>query len=160
MVWHNTRQAIALGNDDCSFDTSRVSCQKGPTRHAYAWQIGPFWQDTLELYATCPERFNVTSPLWWINSILPIAAWCQFNFNHHCLTPIEIAPIINIHPGWHNIRMELVADKVSTNFQCLGIYEFILFLLQLHIYIYIYIYIYMCVCVCIYTSWYIWNLFY
>ena len=26
-------------------DISRVSCQKGPTRHAYAWQIGPFWQD-------------------------------------------------------------------------------------------------------------------
>ena len=26
-----------------------VSCQKGPTRHAYAWQIGPFWQDTLDL---------------------------------------------------------------------------------------------------------------
>ena len=28
---------------------SRVSCQKGPTRHAYAWQIGSFWQDTLDL---------------------------------------------------------------------------------------------------------------
>ena len=27
-----------------------VSCQKGPTHHAYAWQIGPFWQDTLELF--------------------------------------------------------------------------------------------------------------
>ena len=27
--------------------TSRVSCQKGPTRYAYAWQIGIFWQDTL-----------------------------------------------------------------------------------------------------------------
>ena len=27
-----------------------VSCQKGPTRHAYAWQIGG--QDTLELYAS------------------------------------------------------------------------------------------------------------
>ena len=26
-----------------------VSCQKGPTRHACARQIGPFWQDTLEL---------------------------------------------------------------------------------------------------------------
>ena len=26
-----------------------VSCQKGPTHHAYAWQIGPFWQDTLDL---------------------------------------------------------------------------------------------------------------
>ena len=24
-----------------------VSCQKGPTRHVNAWQIGPFWQDTL-----------------------------------------------------------------------------------------------------------------
>ena len=28
---------------------SMVSCQKGPTRHAYAWQIGPFGQDTFEL---------------------------------------------------------------------------------------------------------------
>ena len=27
-----------------------VSCQKGPTRHAYAWQIGPFWQDTLDIF--------------------------------------------------------------------------------------------------------------
>ena len=26
-----------------------VSCQKGPTRHAYACQIGPFWQDTLDI---------------------------------------------------------------------------------------------------------------
>ena len=22
---------------------------KDPTRHAYAWQIGPFWQDTLDM---------------------------------------------------------------------------------------------------------------
>ena len=27
---------------------TRVSCQKSPTRHAYAWQIGPFWQNTLD----------------------------------------------------------------------------------------------------------------
>ena len=27
-----------------------VSCQKGPTHHAYAWQIGPFWQDTLNIW--------------------------------------------------------------------------------------------------------------
>ena len=33
----------------CIHMTSRVSCQKGPTRHAYAWQIGPFWQDTLDV---------------------------------------------------------------------------------------------------------------
>ena len=29
---------------------SMVSCQKGPTRHAYVWQIGPFWQDNLEMF--------------------------------------------------------------------------------------------------------------
>ena len=32
----------------CCSIISRVSCQKGPTRHDYAWQIGPFWQDTLD----------------------------------------------------------------------------------------------------------------
>ena len=30
-------------------DNSMVSYQKGPTCHAYAWQIGPFWQDTLDM---------------------------------------------------------------------------------------------------------------
>ena len=24
---------------------------KGPYRHAYTWQIGPFWQDTLDIKA-------------------------------------------------------------------------------------------------------------
>ena len=31
-------------------DVSIVSCQKGPTRHAYAWQIEHFWQDTLDMH--------------------------------------------------------------------------------------------------------------
>ena len=35
-----------------------VSCQKGPTRHAYAWQIGPFWQDTLEMKYKLKKRFR------------------------------------------------------------------------------------------------------
>ena len=26
-----------------------VSYQKGPTCHAYAWKIGPFWQDTIDI---------------------------------------------------------------------------------------------------------------
>ena len=30
-------------------DISRVSCKKGPTRHAYASQIGSFWQDTHDM---------------------------------------------------------------------------------------------------------------
>ena len=28
---------------------SIVSCQKGPTCYAYARQIGPYWQDTLDM---------------------------------------------------------------------------------------------------------------
>ena len=30
--------------------TSMASCQKGPNHHAYAWQLGPFWQDTLDMW--------------------------------------------------------------------------------------------------------------
>ena len=37
---------------------SMVSCQKGPTRHAYAWQIGPFWQDTLDVTTNIMEWKN------------------------------------------------------------------------------------------------------
>ena len=37
---------------------SRVSCQKGPTRHAYAWQIGPFWQDTLDVCLTSSHKHH------------------------------------------------------------------------------------------------------
>ena len=45
---------------------SRVSCQKGPARHVYAWQIGPFWQDTLDmntLLTHCQQHFANTSYL-------------------------------------------------------------------------------------------------
>ena len=34
---------------DLEFIIWLVSCQKGPTRHAYVWQIGPFWQDNLNM---------------------------------------------------------------------------------------------------------------
>ena len=37
---------------------SRVSCEKGPTRHAHAWQIGHFWQDTLFI-KHCDTHFHV-----------------------------------------------------------------------------------------------------
>ena len=36
---------------------TRVSCQKGPTRHAYAWQIGPFWQDTLDYHQSVGDHW-------------------------------------------------------------------------------------------------------
>ena len=40
-------------------NNSRVSRQKGPTRHAYAWQIGPFWQDTLKVYYHIQQLFKL-----------------------------------------------------------------------------------------------------
>ena len=40
-----------------------VSCQKGPTRHAYAWQMGPFWQDTFDMKA--PTMYVYCPPVEW-----------------------------------------------------------------------------------------------
>ena len=34
-----------------------VSCQKGPTRHAYAWRIGSFWQDTLDKHFVVTQTY-------------------------------------------------------------------------------------------------------
>ena len=36
-------------------------CQKGPTRHAYAWQIGPFRQDALDMPFTEKIHIDVRS---------------------------------------------------------------------------------------------------
>ena len=38
LIYNNTGLLVSV--------ISRVSCQKGPARHVYAWQIRPFWQDT------------------------------------------------------------------------------------------------------------------
>ena len=42
-------------------DISMVSCRKGPTRPAYAWQIGPFWQDTLDLSLRWVWKLTITA---------------------------------------------------------------------------------------------------
>ena len=47
-IAYTKKRRIHLQRHDVT-KISRVSCQKGPTRHAYAWQIGPFWQDTLDM---------------------------------------------------------------------------------------------------------------
>ena len=38
--WYPAKRALSA---------MRISCQKGPICHAYAWQIGPFWQDALAI---------------------------------------------------------------------------------------------------------------
>ena len=44
--WYNHNDTIT---SHTHIDMSRASCPKGPTLHAYAWQIGPFWQDTIDV---------------------------------------------------------------------------------------------------------------
>ena len=46
-------------------EITRVFCQKGPTRHAYAWQIGPFWQDTLDNTTGNGFEYAVVWWRWW-----------------------------------------------------------------------------------------------
>ena len=38
---------------------SMVSCQKGPTRQAYTWQIGPFRQDTPDMVMKWSTKLDV-----------------------------------------------------------------------------------------------------
>ena len=47
---------IGLGNDH---KDTLGSVDKTDTRHAYAWQIGTLWQDTLDMYMQYIPR-NVT----------------------------------------------------------------------------------------------------
>ena len=57
-LWSNKTAALSM-----------VSCQKGPTRHAYAWQIGPFWQDTLVMTNTTSKmRLYSNKLLEWLKS--------------------------------------------------------------------------------------------
>ena len=55
------RKKVIYKNDISNI--SMASCQKGPTRYAYAWQIGPFWQDTLDMLMAP----LLTWPLWFHN---------------------------------------------------------------------------------------------
>ena len=57
---------------------------KGPSRHAYAWQIGPFWQDTLDMqycisrcvfFTGCVFTSMDTSPIWPLLSLTSDWTW-------------------------------------------------------------------------------------
>ena len=43
--------------------TLMVSCRKGPTCHACAWQLGPFWQDTLDIKCGAIKPQSIFSKL-------------------------------------------------------------------------------------------------
>ena len=107
---------------------SRVSCQKGPTRHAYAWLIGPFWQDTLDIWTTVPTISPRMSepyiPVLYFSFFLPRfrtlpQLWTAKNANHDdvikwkhfpCYWPfvrgIHRSPVNSPHKGqWRGALM-------------------------------------------------------
>ena len=59
---------------------SIVSSQKGPTRHAYAWQIGPFWQDTLDIWISAKVASRMFQPS--LGLIFP-CGWIKIAGNNH-----------------------------------------------------------------------------
>ena len=59
---------------------SMVSCQKGPICHAYAWQIGSFWQDALAIRTH--QMIHIG-----ISSIIPIL---QLKYVHWLNGPWEM----------------------------------------------------------------------
>ena len=58
-----------------------VSRQKGPTRHAYAWQIGPFWQDTIDMALSVGG--------WETNPIIPSTKICIWSTHYQFVTVSE-----------------------------------------------------------------------
>ena len=104
-----------------------VSCQKGPTRYAYAWQIGPFWQDTLDMYFLTVVFQHIICLsdhreliLWTLellitlyhlglgeqNWFLVYAGWCNWNWSVNVLRVnlkhIWLAYSSQINQIWHN----------------------------------------------------------
>ena len=65
---------------------SRVSCKKGPTHHAYAWQIGPFWQDTLDI--RCVE-FSL-----WLKCVVMRTTFTVISDNKVAILTTLIVPVL------------------------------------------------------------------
>ena len=84
-----------------SFPMSRVFCWKGPTRHAYTWQIGPFWQDTLDVFENfgCRRLWSIISEVItppFIVHMVVLQCWC-------CLSSIRWQSCsLPLDPQWQH----------------------------------------------------------
>ena len=88
---------INLGNYEINHSLM-VSCQKGPTHHAYAWQIRPFWQDTLELLVLD------TKQLW------QTVVWLTLSWES--LVPVEVA-VWHLLSGTCVLKWVLMIDSLQ-----------------------------------------------
>ena len=113
-----------------------VSCQKGPTRHAYAWQIGPFWYprcmylSLIMIHLRCEIKWCHLSHLCYLwncivafSSIICLALTCYSRpiglrmnscpmdrvtcgLSHRTLTPIYISYILQHQLMWKKIQLD------------------------------------------------------
>ena len=87
LKYYDAMRCLSQGHNELikQHNKSMVSCQKGPTHHAYAWQIGPFWQDTLEMKVTVLYQemsYNIMPP-WTTLSLNQLALICRRHFQAH-----------------------------------------------------------------------------
>ena len=110
-----------------------VSCQKGPTRHAYAWQIGPFWQDALDIPSTFQVQLTLKLLKYWVSNwfllfntcIWLLTHWCRVT--HTCVGNLTIIGSDNVLSSgqrqaiiWTNTGILLIGPS-GTNFSELSI---------------------------------------
>ena len=89
---------------------SMVSCQKGPTRNVYAWQIGPFCQDTLELlYSSVPSAVVAVYRITWIYITRYPSFWIWYDIYY---------PTIQLHFYVGRNHRSSVFRKICTRFCC------------------------------------------
>ena len=107
---------------------SMVSCQKGPTHHAYAWQIGLFWQDTLEL-SMCKSFSS-------LSGCIEQGCTKAYYLHKHRRRKLQL-PILHkmpkCHGHWRSLthwgrdKMAVILQTTHSNaFSCMKIYEFCL----------------------------------
>ena len=111
---------------------SMVSCQKGPTRRAYAWQIGPFWQDTIDICwyiwysgVNCWSKHSTKLSNVTLHHDIPNTAFFQNNEK----IPVWQQLIIRdryIIWGWFSFRIRNITDHYTMFFEGLYISFFVL----------------------------------
>ena len=87
-----------------------VSCQKDPTRHAYAWQIGPFWQDTLDI-TMYRSGFLTKQNLPWV--WIRVEKWDQLARWYVCVEFV----ILGLTVLYASVAIDERADIYSTGFE-------------------------------------------
>ena len=118
---------------------SMVSCQKGPTRHAYAWQMGPFCQDTLDMCMRCVDydKYNIISHTYWDYAHAIYVLYYELIIISH-ISHISHLLVHHIYlPAWHQAVNTLrlrqngrhLADDI---FKCIFLNEMFEIRLKLH----------------------------